>query len=86
MNNIKKVKIIAYAKKLHVSQKLFKTDFEKYNYLLINFLKCNNIYIPEKTITQLIRAFEYKNNLFSMIQKKNLTLNIGKLFLKTTVN
>ena len=41
MNNIKKVKIIAYAKKLHVSQKLFKTDFEKYNYLLINFLKCN---------------------------------------------
>ena len=86
MNNINKVKIIAHAKKLHVSEKLFKTDFEKYNYLLINFLKCNNIHIPEKTVTQLIRAFEYKNNLFSMTQKKNLTLNIGKLFLKTTVN
>lgn len=82
MNNIKKVKIIAYAKKLHISEKLFK----KYNYLLINFLKCNNIHIPEKTVTQLIRAFKYKNNLFSMIPKKNLTLNIGKLFLKTTVN
>jgi len=27
MNNIKKVKIIAYAKKLHISEKLFKTDF-----------------------------------------------------------
>lgn len=47
MNNIKKVKIIAYAKKLHISEKLFKTDFEKYNYLLINFLKCNNTHTRE---------------------------------------
>ena len=80
MNNIKKVKIIAYAKKLHISEKLFKTDFEKYNYLLINFLKCKNIHIPEKTVTQLIRTFKYKNNLFSMIQKTILLLTSESFF------
>ena len=80
MNNIKKVKIIAYAKKLHVSQKLFKTDFEKYNYLLINFLKCNNIHIPEKTVTQLIRAFKYKNNFFQRFKKEILLLTSESFF------
>lgn len=80
MNNIKKVKIIAYAKKLHISEKLFKTDFEKYNYLLINFLKCNNIHIPEKTVTQLIRAFKYKNNFFQRFKKEILLLTSESFF------
>ena len=34
---------------------------------------------PKNTPKKLIRVFKYKNNLFSMIQKKILTLNIGKL-------
>ena len=33
------------------------------------FWNAINIHIPEKTVTQLIRVFKYKNNLFSMIQK-----------------
>jgi len=39
MENIKKVKITVCAKQLYIPEQLFKIDFEKYNCLLINFLK-----------------------------------------------
>ena len=41
IKNIKKVKIIVSAKKLYISKQLFKTDFKKWNYLLINFVNWN---------------------------------------------
>lgn len=48
MKNVKKVEIIVSAKKLYISEQLFKTDFEKYNYLLINFGKWKLIYTYQR--------------------------------------